>query len=496
MSKGVPSGHDDPSADPSADLRLFLEQAAACGELETIANADPELEIGALIELSHENLYPPVLLFEKLKGCDPNFRILANVRTARFMVGELTLEALKAYRRKPKQNNEPIAPRVVADGPIFENILEGDAVDINRFPAPRWHAKDGGNYIGTECLVITADPDSDWINVGTYRVMVQDKKTLGVFIEPGKHGDAIRRKYWDRGQPCPMIVTVGQAPILGVVAASAAKSLESEFATAGGKIGRAIDVVHGKQSGLPMPADAELAFEGTMPPLEEESRAEGPFGEWPGYYASQQRQEAVLRVSAIYHRSDAIIIGQPPTKPTYPGRQIKLERVARLWDHLEAAGVPEIRGVWKMPGGGSRFIDVISIRQLYAGHAKMAGLVAANCGAGAYMTRMVIVVDDDIDITNPTEVMWAMATRWDPASQSDIIDGCWTGHIDPRLSPEKRAAGDITTSRIIIYAVKPYDWKDQFPVPNTIEPQLAESVRRKWASKLKFLSGKDDSSDD
>ena len=338
------------------------------------------------------------------------------------------MEALKAYRQRPKQKErKPIAPRVVADGPIFENVIEGEAVDINRFPAPKWHANDGGRYIGTECLVITADPDSDWINIGTYRVMVQDGKTLGVFIEPGKHGDVIRRKYWDRGQPCPMIVTVGQAPVLGAIASSGAKSGESEFALAGGKIGRAIDVVHGKITGLPMPADAELAFEGYMPPLEEESRAEGPFGEWPGYYASDQHPEAVLKVGAVYHRNDAIIIGQPPTKPTYPGRQIKLERVARLWDTLEAAGVPEIQGVWKMPGGGSRFIDVISIRQLHSGHAKMAGLVAAGCGAGAYMTRMVIVVDHDVDITNPNEVMWAMATRWDPATQTDIIDGCWTG---------------------------------------------------------------------
>ena len=76
----------------------------------------------------------------------------------------------------------------------------------------------------------------------------------------------------------------------------------------------------------------------------------------------------------------------------------------------------------------------------------MAGLVAAGCGAGAYMSRMTIVVDDDIDITNSAEVMWALATRWDPKTQTDIIDGCWTGHIDPMLTPEKREAGDITNS--------------------------------------------------
>ena len=103
------------------------------------------------------------------------------------------------------------------------------------------------------------------------------------------------------------------------------------------------------------------------------------------------------------------------------------------------------------------------------------------------MNRLIIVVDDDIDITNPAEVMWAVATRWDPRTQTDIIDGCWTGHIDPRVSPEQRERGDITTSRMIIYAVRPFQWKDQFPPVNRVAPDYAEAVRKKWADKLAFL---------
>jgi 4-hydroxy-3-polyprenylbenzoate decarboxylase len=103
------------------------------------------------------------------------------------------------------------------------------------------------------------------------------------------------------------------------------------------------------------------------------------------------------------------------------------------------------------------------------------------------MTRMVIVVDDDIDITDQAEVMWAMATRWDPKTQTDIIDGCWTGYIDPRLPPEKRAVHDLTTSRMIVYAVRPYHWKDQFPKVNTVSKDYADQVRKKWAGKLEFL---------
>jgi UbiD family decarboxylase len=467
------------------DLRKFIAEVEARGELLRVKEADPHLEIGAIYELSQEQKYPPALLFENMKGCNPRFRILCNVRNARVVVGDLDLEALKAYRRRPREKRAPIPPRELNTGPVFENMQEGGDIDILKFPAPKWHAGDGGAYIGTECLVITKDPDSDWVNLGTYRVMVQDRRTLSVMIEPGKQGDVIRRKYWSKGLPCPMAISVGQAPVLGRAAATALPAGLSEYAEAGARIGRPIDVVSGKLTRLPIPADGELVFEGFMPAPEIEARPEGPFGEWPGYYTADGPQP-VLKVGAVYHRNDAIIIGQPPTKPNYAGRQVNIAGLAALWDALEAAGVPDVRGVWNLQGGGYRFIYVVSIKQQHAGHAKMAGLVAAGCGA-SYMCRMVIVVDEDIDITKPSEVMWALATRWDPRTQTDIIDGCWTGHIDPRLPPDKRARHDISASRMIIYAVRPFHWQDEFPRVNTIERELADAIRRKWADQLPFL---------
>ena len=470
-----------------ADLRVFLAQAEADGELRLVNGASVDKEIGVLFDLANMHRYPPVLLFKNIPGYDPRFRILSNVRTAKVLVGELTLAAVKAYRARPKHRSEPIPPEFVDDGPILENIIEGDAVDLRLLPAPQWHPKDGGRYIGTECIVIMQDPDTGWVNAGTYRVMVNDEKTLGVFIDTGKHGDWIRQKYWAHGKSCPVVISVGQAPILGVVGAMSTNVGESELAIAGGRIGRAIRVVRGKSTGLPIPADAELVFEGMMPPPEVETRIEGPFGEWPGYYASDPRPEPVVRVTAIYHRDEPLIIGQPPLTPMHPGQQFKISRIAAIWDTLEGAGVPGVTGVWKMLGGGSRFIDVISIKQLFSGHAKMAGLVSAGSRAGGYLTRIVIIVDDDIDIEEPAQVMWALATRWDPKTQTDIIDGCWTGHIDPSLSPEKRASGDITTSRMIIYAVRPFHWKDQFPIPNTLSKEYTEEVRQKWMGELDFL---------
>ena len=470
------------------DLRELIRISQERGELEVLKGADPHLEIGALYELSLKDRHPPLILFEDMVGHPSNHKILMNVRFSRLFSGDVSLNALKEYRANRKGGGEaPIPPEWVNGGPVTENIVRGDKVNVNLFPAGKWHEHDGGKYIGTEVIIINKDPDSDWVNIGTYRVMIQDDKTLSVFIEPGKHGSLIREKWWAQGKHCPMVVCVGQPPVLGMVASAKTKYGVSEYDIAGGRLGRPIKVVRGELTGLPIPADAEVAFEGFMPPPSEETRLEGPFAEWPGYYTTEAHPEPIVRVGAVYHRNDLIVIGQPPAKPTFPGRQPSLTQMATLWDALEGAGVPGIKGVWKPTGGGSSFINVVSITQLHAGHAKMAGLVATGAGPAAYLGRITIVVDEDINIEDPSEILWALATRWDPRTQTDIIDGCFTGYIDPVLSPEKRERDDITNSRIIIYAVKPFSWKDKFPRVNVVSDSYSAEVAAKWKGKAKFI---------
>ena len=229
-------------AEALADLRKLLQFAEEIGNLEFIDGADPDLEIGALYELSLGEEKPPVLVFRNIKGFPPDYRIAVNVRSSEvFDSGAKGLDLVQNYRRHRQKRRDPIPPVKVDSGPVFENVLEGELVNANRFPAPRWHENDGGRYIGTECMVIVRDPDSDWVNCGTYRVQMHDSKTLCVFIEHGKHGDVIRRKYWAQGKPCPMVVSVGQAPVLGAVAASTPGPGLSEFAVAGSRLGRPID---------------------------------------------------------------------------------------------------------------------------------------------------------------------------------------------------------------------------------------------------------------
>ena len=127
----------------------------------------------------------------------------------------------------------------------------------------------------------------------------------------------------------------------------------------------------------------------------------------------------------------------------------------------------------------------VSIKQRYAGHSKQAGHVAAMCHAGAYAGKYVIVVDEDIDVSNLEELMWAMLTRSDPATSIDIITKTWSTPLDPRITPEQKDIGDNTNSRAIIDACRPFHWRDKFPKVNMPSPETARKAMAKFGHLLR-----------
>src|SRR5436190_2246510 len=156
-------------------------------------------------------------------------------------------------------------------------------------------------------------------------------------------------------------------------------------------------------------------------------------------------------------------------------------RCGAVWNQLEAAGIPGVKGVWTHEAGGSRFMLVISIKTLYGGHSKQAAMVASHCHAGAYNNRWTIVVDDDIDPTNFSDVVWAMCTRCDPRDQVDIIHGGWSSALDPMCYDTDT---DRRNSRVIIDACIPFRRKKTFPVIARSSKALEERLRAKWAKDL------------
>ena len=475
------------------DLREFIEAAKKVSDWREIKGADWNLEMGALIESTAELIpQPPMLLFDEIKGYPPGFRVAALLYGAyrRVAVGlglppdRPKLELVRLAARKIK-SSRPIPPEETTSAPVMENVMSGNRIDLCKFPALRSHENDGGRYLGTGDVVINAEPESGFINMGTYRMQLHDRALLGLWMSPGQHARLICMKYWEQGRSCPIVAAFGQDPLCFMAANAKIPWGQSELDYVGGLRGRPLEIVRGPVTGLPIPARAEVAIEGEVPPPGVESRAEGPFGEWPGYYSGGTlgtgEPQPVIKVKAIYHRHNPILEDEAPLWPGAVRMDLSL-RAGLLWDQLESAGIQDVVGVY----GFTNYFYVVAIKQRYAGHAKQAGMAALSASASARHGRYVVVVDEDIDPTNLKEVLWAMMTRVDPATNIDIVNGCWSTPLDPRMPPEKRAARDYTNSRAVFYAVRPFEWRDKFPKVSRASRELREKVVSRYRNILPF----------
>jgi len=472
------------------DLREFIDRVKELGELRVVEGANWNLELGAATYLAAKAPDPPALLFDKIEGYPPGYRILAspyiNEKRMALTLG-LPLEAsrLELVRKVRDRLNEPfkpVPPVEVKDGPVMQNVYTGDKVDLLKFPSPKWHPLDGGRYIGTGDNVVVRDPDEGWVNLSTQRIQIHDKSTATIFSDPGKHFDIIRKKYWARGQSCPIAVTCGGHPLYVCAGSIRIPWGVSENDWLGWWRNEPVEVIMGPTTGLPVPADSEIVLEGEMWPPEVESRREGPFSEWTGHF-SPARQEPVFKVRCILHRNDPIILAVLPflgrgATSQYTG--VQWIKAAQVWNMLDKL-VPGIKGVWVYFELGCIDNIVISLEQKYGGHAKQAATAAL--GQMTYQTKFVIVVDEDVDPSNLRHVLWAVGLRSEP-EEWEATKGIWNSHLDPRLSPEKRAAGDITHSTAIILACKPYHWIKDFPPAVVEDAELEERVKGKWGSLL------------
>ena len=209
------------------------------------------------------------------------------------------------------------------------------------------HREDGGRYIGTGDTFINRDPETGYVNMGTYRMQVHARNLLGIWQSPGQQGRTIAERYWKEGKACPVVATFGGDPLLFFLSYTKFPFGVSELDRAGGILGSPIEVIKGPLTGLPIPAHAEVVIEGEMPPPDVESHMEGPFGEWPGYYTVGTKgtadEQPVIRVKAIYYRNDPILLNMAPQWPGAPHHSVRFEG-GILWEQLEAAGVPGIAG--------------------------------------------------------------------------------------------------------------------------------------------------------
>ena len=472
-------------------LQEFVEACKQIDEWREIEGADWNEEIGALREVTAELIEdPPMLLFDRIKGYPAGYRVVGLLMSS-YKRGALAL-GLPLHLPKAELNRlaaeklrdiKPIPPVEVTTGPVMENVLSGNDVDLWHFPVPRFHAMDGGRYIGTGDSLINRDPETGYINVGTYRMQVHESNLLGLWMSPGQHGRQICQRYWDQGKSCPVVAVFGEDPLSFMVSHSKIPWGHTELEQIGGLRGRPLEVIKGPITGLPIPAHAEIAIEGEVPPPKEEARDEGPFGEWPGYYSGGTigtgEAQPVIRVKAIYHRDNPIIQGDAPM---WPGaRRGGLSGGAGRGGvaDLARAGIQDVVAV----GNHMGYIRVVAIKQRYPGHAQQAARAVASVTRNG---RWIVIVDEDIDPTNFSEVLWAMTTRAEPAKDIEILENCWSTPLDPLMPPDKRDTGDHTNSLAVFYAVRPFHRRDKFPKVSRSPRDLRMKMVEKYKSILPF----------
>ena len=486
-----PVGSPEPAAKPIADLREWLKRVETIGELTRVDRpVDRDEEMSAISYLVAKRQPSPAVLFERPRGFDKSpigARLLWNILgpsvkrialTLEEPVDTPTVELIRRTKDKLKRRLPPL--EVTAEqAPVYENTVSGKKIDLNQLPIPRHWPLDGGRYAGTADAVITRDPDSGYLNIGTYRMMQQGKSEVGLYLSPGKDARLHITRAWQQGKPIHVAAAWGIDPLFMLVGSQTFPKNVSEYEFAGGIKGQPIPVVRGKTTDLLLPANAELVIEGVIRP--NSVKAEGPFGEFPGYYGRPEAGCPLIDVTAVHYRSKPILTNA--LMADYPSCEqsgfFSVIRSAKIWDDLDKLGIPGIAGVYSHPAAAGGFgMTVISLEQRYAGHAAQVLALTAQVPGGAYYTKWIIAVDEDIDPTDMDQVIWAMASRCNPIDDIDILRNTWSTWLDPTQNPpEKRPYG----SKALINACKEHRHLPVFSKRTTLRKKVYDQVAARWS---------------
>ena len=398
---------------PFKDLREFIAYLEDRKELRRIRKpVDTKYEIAAYIRKTSD-IKGPALLFENVNGSE--IPVVGGAFATRKR-GLLALEASeKEYAEKFHHALEHLMPpRKISSGPCKEVVLKSEDADLSRFPIPIFSQNDSGPFI-TAGLVISKDPESARSNTSIYRLQVHGARRMGVKAQQ-LHRQL--RKAEAKGEALPVAIAIGTDPVLMLASQWDAPYGVDELELAGALRGEPVEVVRAETVDLMVPATAEIVIEGYIQPQVRE--IEGPFGEVGGY-STPQFPKPVIEVTAITHRKDPIfqaaLTGMPTTE-NHILRQIPME-ATYYWELKKRH--PGVTAVHFPAAGAILFLVIIAVKQTYLYEAR-------NAIASMFATRrnkIIIVVDDDVDIYDMEKVMWAVATRSRP--EEDVV-------VFPRLS--------------------------------------------------------------
>ncbi|MDM8545434.1 4-hydroxy-3-polyprenylbenzoate decarboxylase [Candidatus Venteria ishoeyi] len=432
------------------DLREFIDLLEQRGQLKRITQAvDPVLEMTEICDRTLRR-GGPALLFENPKGFDTP--VLANLfgtpeRVALGM-GQDSVQALREVGKLLAFLKEPDPPKGVKDAweklPVFKQVLNmppkiiksplcqsqqyhGDEVDLNQLPIQTCWPGDAGPLL-TWGLVITKGPLKKRQNLGIYRQQLIAKNRL-IMRWLSHRGGALDFKEWQQehpGEPFPVCVALGADPATILAAVTPIPDTLSEYAFAGLLRGSRTELAHCLNSDLQTPASAEFVLEGFIYP--DDMAPEGPFGDHTGYY-NEVESFPVFTVESITHRPNPIYhstyTGRPPDEPAILGVALNEVFVPILQKQF-----PEITDFYLPPEGCSYRLAVVSMKKQYPGHAKRVMLGVWSFLRQFMYTKFVIVTDDDVNVRDWNDVIWAITTRMDPVRDTVTIDNTPIDYLD------------------------------------------------------------------
>jgi len=432
------------------DLRDFVSGLETRGELKRInKEIDPNLEMTEICDRVLRR-GGPALLFQNVKGSP--FPVLANLfgtpaRVALGM-GQESVSALREVGRLLAFLKEPepprgmkdaweklpifkqvlnMAPKTVHSAPCHEHILQGEQVDLSQLPIQTCWPGDAGPLI-TWGLVVTKGPLKERQNIGIYRqqVIARNKVIMRWLSHRGGALDYLEWQQAHPDEPFPISVTLGADPATILAAVTPVPDTLSEYAFAGLLRGSKTELVKCRSNDLLVPASAEFVLEGYLQPGEE--ALEGPFGDHTGYY-NEVEKFPVFTITTITHRSDPIYhstyTGRPPDEPAILGVALNEVFVPILQKQY-----PEIIDFYLPPEGCSYRLAIVSIKKQYPGHAKRVMMGVWSFLRQFMYTKFVIVTDDDINVRDWKDVIWAMTTRMDPVRDTTTIENTPIDYLD------------------------------------------------------------------
>lgn len=408
----------------SGDLRSFLQ---------TLRDESPDelWEIDAPVSLSYEmtayamelerRASPPVLLFRHVEGFSAP--VVSNLFASRKRIARiLGLHERELVSRWPAIASRRIKATLSSEAPVKEVITTGDEVNLWDYPIPVHFETDAGRYISGG-VVIAKDPDTGTGNLNFTRLQVKGPATLGASLH--SRGDLwnLQRRREASHKALEVAVAIGVHPAVSIAAATQLPSNEDELELAGGLIGEALPVTPAETVDLVVPAQAEMVIEGY---IEADAREdEGPFNEYTGY-STHRSTRHILRVTAITHRRDMIVQDIVPGNSSEHLNLSKTSRVPRVFDVVKRTFANAV--AINYPLSGTHFHCYLSMRDPLPGQARQAMLLLF--GLDMYL-KLVVVVNDDIDVYNEQEVMWALATRFQADRDLFVVDGVTCNLLDP-----------------------------------------------------------------